>query len=80
VGLTAIRATEAETALRGRACTKKSIEAAREAARAAAEPQSDRRGSQEYKRALVGALVERAIGMALERSRGKRVEASHLYV
>ncbi|HJY85543.1 MAG TPA: xanthine dehydrogenase family protein subunit M [Candidatus Acidoferrales bacterium] len=80
VGLTAIRATEAEAGLRGRACTKKSIEAAREAARAAAEPQSDRRGSQEYKRALVGVLVERAIGIALERSRGKRVEASHLYV
>jgi carbon-monoxide dehydrogenase medium subunit len=80
VGLTAIRAAQAEAALRGHAFTRKSIEAAAEAARAAAEPQSDRRGSREYKRGLVGALVKRAIEIALQRSRGERVEVSHLYV
>jgi carbon-monoxide dehydrogenase medium subunit len=80
VGLTAIRAEQAEAALRGHAFTKKSIEAAAEAARAAAEPQTDRRGSREYKRGLVGVLVKRAIDIALQRSRGERVEAGHFYV
>lgn len=79
VGLTAIKAKNAETALRGRAITDKSIAAAAEAARGAADPQSDMRGSADYKRALLGALLRRAIDVALRRARGEQVEISHLY-
>ena len=79
VGLTAIRAGEAERALQGQPVTPKTIEAAAEAARVAADPQSDIRGSVDYKRGLVAALVKRAIQIALRRSRGERVEVSHIY-
>src|SRR2546422_3315715 len=75
VGLTAIRAKLAEAALRGTQLTAKAIETAAEAARAAAEPQSDMRGSAEYKRRLVAVLVKRAIGIAARRARGEQVEA-----
>jgi carbon-monoxide dehydrogenase medium subunit len=79
VGLTAIQARDAEAALRGQRITDKTISAAMEAARAAADPQSDMRGSAEYKRALVGALVKRAIAMAVRRARGEQVEVGHIY-
>jgi CO/xanthine dehydrogenase FAD-binding subunit len=59
--------------------TQKTIDAAAAAARAAAEPQPDSRGSAEYKRSLVAALTKRAIRIALRRSRGERVEVSHIY-
>jgi aerobic carbon-monoxide dehydrogenase medium subunit len=80
VSLTAIRAKEAEAALHGKPLSEKNIQAASEAARAAAEPQSDMRGSAEYKRALVATLVRRAIGIAARRARGEHVEAGHEYV
>jgi aerobic carbon-monoxide dehydrogenase medium subunit len=79
VGLTPIRAEQAELALRGRTLTEKTIAGAVDAARAAADPQSDMRGSADYKRALVGALVKRAIEIALRRARGEQVEVSHIY-
>ncbi len=79
VGLTAIRAKEAETVLRGRPLTEKNLQAAAESARAAAEPQSDLRGSAKYKCVLAGALVKRAIGVAARRARGEKVEAGHEY-
>ncbi len=79
VGLTAIRCAEAERALQGRPLTPQAIAAAAEAARAAAEPQSDSRGSSGYKRDLVAALVGRAIAAAAQRARGERVEVSHIY-
>src|SRR5467141_230253 len=79
VGLTAIRATEAEAALRGRSLNDKMIATAAEAARAAADPQPDMRGSAEYKRQLVVALVKRAIQIAVRRARGEPVEGAHLY-
>jgi carbon-monoxide dehydrogenase medium subunit len=79
VGLTAIRTKDAEAALRGKTLTEKTIDCAAEAARAAADPQSDMRGSADYKRALVGALVKRAIEIAVRRARGERVEVSHIY-
>jgi CO/xanthine dehydrogenase FAD-binding subunit len=50
-----------------------------EAAHAAADPQPDMRGSAEYKRSLVAALVKRAIGVAVQRARGQRIEVSHIY-
>lgn len=79
VGLKAIRATEAEAALGGKALEEKPIRAAVEAARAAADPQSDMRGSADYKRMLVGTLVGRAIGIAARRARGESVPAGHEY-
>jgi aerobic carbon-monoxide dehydrogenase medium subunit len=79
VGLTAIRATEAEAALRGNNLNDKTIATAAEAARAAADPQPDMRGSADYKRQLVVALVKRAIQIAVRRARGEQVEGAHLY-
>jgi len=37
------------------------------------------RGSADYKRALVAALVKKAIGIAVRRARGEQIEGSHLY-
>ena len=65
---------------RARKVTSKAIEAAAEAAMAAADPQSDMRGSADYKRVLVRSLVKRAIGVALRRCRGEQVEVSHEYI
>ncbi len=79
VGLTAIQAKEAEGELRGKAINDKTIGTVIEAARAAADPQPDMRGSADYKRMLVGALVKRAIDAAVRRARGEQVEVSHLY-
>jgi aerobic carbon-monoxide dehydrogenase medium subunit len=79
VGLTVIRPREAEAALSGKAIDQKTIAAAAEAARVAADPQPDMRGSAEYKRTLVAALVKRAIAAAVRRASGERVEVSHLY-
>lgn len=79
VGLTAIRASGAEAALRGKVLNDKTIATASDAARAAGDPQPDMRGSTEYKRQLVAALVERAIGTAARRARGEKVEGMHLY-
>lgn len=79
VGLKAIRAKEAEEALGGKALDEKRIRAAVEAARAAADPQSDMRGSADYKRVLVGTLVKRAIGIAARRARGESIPAEHEY-
>ena len=50
-----------------------------DAAQAAADPQSDMRGSADYKRRLVGALVKRAIQAALRRAKGESVEVHHIY-
>jgi aerobic carbon-monoxide dehydrogenase medium subunit len=79
VGLRAIEAREAAAELQGHRLTRKSIEAAAEAAMEACDPQPDMRGSAAYKRALVGALVKRAIRVAARRARGERVEVSHEY-
>jgi carbon-monoxide dehydrogenase medium subunit len=79
VGLTAIRAKEAEAALRGQLITDKTKSAAMEAARIAADPQTDMRGSADYKRTLVAALVKRAIDIAIRRAAGQQVEVSHIY-
>ena len=79
VGLTAIKAKDAETALRGQRVTEKTIATAVEAARAAADPQSDMRGSADYKRTLAGSLVKRALDIAVRRARGEQIEAGHIY-
>ena len=79
VGLTTIRAEQAAKALEGQTITAKTIDAAVDAARQAADPQPDLRGSVEYKRTLVAALVKRAIHAAAQRARGKQVTISHEY-
>jgi carbon-monoxide dehydrogenase medium subunit len=79
VGLTAIKAKDAEAALRGRAITEQTVATAMEAARVAADPQADMRGTADYKRALVAALVKRAVQIAARRARGERVEVSPIY-
>jgi len=79
VGLTPVRVRAAEDALRGNSVDAKAIGTAMEAAHAAADPQPDMRGSAEYKRTLVAALVRRAIEAASLRARGERVEVSHIY-
>ena len=79
VGLVPVKATAAEGALRGSKIDDKAVTAAMEAVRAAVDPQSDMRGSAEYKRTLAAALVKRAIAVAVRRARGERVEVSHLY-
>jgi aerobic carbon-monoxide dehydrogenase medium subunit len=80
VGLTAIRAKQAEAELRGKKIDDETMQRAADAAREAAEPQGDMRGSADYKRTLVAALVRRALGIAVRRARGERVEAGHEYV
>ena len=79
VGLVPVRVPEAESALRGRAIDNKAVGAAMEAARAAADPQPDMRGSAEYKRTLASGLVRRALEVAQRRARGEKVEVSHIY-
>jgi carbon-monoxide dehydrogenase medium subunit len=79
VGLTPVRAIEAETALRGKPVTAATITAAAQAARAAADPQPDMRGSADFKRQLVLALTRRALEIAARRAAGERVEVSHIY-
>jgi carbon-monoxide dehydrogenase medium subunit len=79
VGLTAIRAKDAEDALRGKTVTEKTVESALQAARSVADPQSDMRGSADYKRILVAALVKRAIEVAIRRAHGELVEVGHIY-
>ncbi len=79
VGLMPVRPIEAENALRGQRISEKTIAAAAEAARAAGDPQSDMRGTADYKRQVVSAIVKRAIEAAVSRARGQQVEVSHLY-
>jgi len=79
VGLTAIHAHESETVLQGKRIDGKAITAAAEAAMAAAQPQSDQRGSADYKRALIRGLVAEAIEAAARRAAGHAVEVAHHY-
>jgi aerobic carbon-monoxide dehydrogenase medium subunit len=79
VGLTPIRAAEAESALRGKELDEKAISTAADAVRSAGDPQPDMRGSAEYKRSLVAGLLKRAIGIAVRRARGEQAEAGHIY-
>ena len=79
VGLTPVRATKSEVELRGKTLSPRVIQSAADAAMASADPQPDMRGSVEYKRVLVGALLKRAIEIAIRRSRGERVEVGHEY-
>ncbi len=74
VGPTNIRAAAAEEALRGAEPTEEAIAEAARLAAAAAQPQSDIRGSAEYKRSVVRVFTERGLRTAI--ARAKREEQS----
>ncbi len=69
VGATNLRATAAEDALRGSEPTDEAIAAAARLAAEAAEPQSDNRGSAEYKRSVVRVFCERGLRTAISAAR-----------
>ena len=69
VGPRPIRVPAAEARLTGVALTPDLISAATTLVREAAEPFADTRGSEEYKRHLVGVLFERTVSVALGRAR-----------
>ncbi len=79
LGLTATRVTAAEDVLRGQQVTPQLIAKLREAVMDIAQPNSDMRGSAEYKRHAAGALAKLAVEAAFKRARGENVEVSHLY-
>jgi aerobic carbon-monoxide dehydrogenase medium subunit len=70
VGLTPIKATEAEEALKGQMLDEALIKQAAHLASQAADPGEDPRGSVEYKRSMIQVLTTRALKRALERARG----------
>lgn len=72
VGLTPIKAGRAEDALRGKRLDDGTIRRAAELAAAESQPESDLRGSVEYKRDLVRVLTARALRKARERAGGGR--------
>jgi carbon-monoxide dehydrogenase medium subunit len=78
-GVTPIHARRAEAELRGKTLAAPAIARAAEAATAEADPVADQRGSPDFKRSLIGALVKRAVDVAARRCRGERVEVSHEY-
>jgi aerobic carbon-monoxide dehydrogenase medium subunit len=67
VGAKALRVGEAEKLLRGAKPSAELIRAAMREAEKVADPSPDNRGSAEYKKAMAGVLVGRAITAALER-------------
>ena len=64
---TAIRAHDAEKALLGQAVTPATLQAAADAAMAVCQPAADLRGDEEYKTAMAGQMVKRAIAAAAAR-------------
>lgn len=67
VGPTALRAADAEQALIGQPLTDAAIDAAADAARAICDPAEDLRGDRDYKTAMAGQMVKRAIRAAAAR-------------
>jgi carbon-monoxide dehydrogenase medium subunit len=70
VGATNIQAVEAEQALTGAVLDDQAIRGAAELAAGAAEPQSDLRGSADYKRRIVRVFTERALRASAEAAGG----------
>jgi CO/xanthine dehydrogenase FAD-binding subunit len=64
----AVRASEAEALLKGRALEPKLLDAACDAARAAVNPNTDLHASSDYRRHLVGVLTAKALSAAWERA------------
>lgn len=78
-GPTARRALQAEAELRGRALSESLWTRAAEAASAIAEPNSDIRGTAEYKHSLLRGLLLQAASVAMRRCANASVEGSHVY-
>jgi len=72
VGLTPIKATQAEAALKGKKPDAAAIKQAADLAAAAAQPSDDLRGPAEYKKDLVRVLTARALRRAVERAEGRK--------
>lgn len=70
VGLMPIKATKAEAALLGQLPDDDNINEAAQLASEQAEPEADRRGSEEYKRAVIKTMAGRALRRAVERAKG----------
>ncbi|HWF87560.1 MAG TPA: xanthine dehydrogenase family protein subunit M [Pyrinomonadaceae bacterium] len=70
VGMTPIKATQAESSLVGKKLDDAAIQHAAELAAAQSEPMDDIRGSADYKRDLVRVLTTRALNIALNRAKG----------
>ncbi len=68
VGVTPLRATEAEAMVRGQARTEALLREAGEAAKAVTDPISDTRGSAAYKRDMAGVFVQRALDQAWQQA------------
>jgi CO/xanthine dehydrogenase FAD-binding subunit len=68
VGPTPVRARRAEALLTGNKPTADVIAEAAKSASQECNPTSDLRGSEQYKRAIVGTLVKRALGAAYEKT------------
>ena len=64
---TALRAEAAEAALLGQAFTPATVQAAADAAIAICDPAEDLRGDAEYKTAMAGEMVKRALAKAWAR-------------
>jgi aerobic carbon-monoxide dehydrogenase medium subunit len=71
VGLTPIKATQAENALKGKRPDDAAIASAAKLAAEASQPAEDLRGSVEYKRDLVRVLTGRALRRAVQRAEGR---------
>ncbi len=71
VGPKALRATQAEAFLVGKPLTEETIHEAARLAAAAAEPTSDLRGPEDYKRAVVRTLAARALRSAAQRAQAR---------
>jgi carbon-monoxide dehydrogenase medium subunit len=78
-GLTPIQAQDAASFLTGKEITPDIIEEAARRVAAAAEPLDDVRGSQGYKRAVLGKIFKQAVDVALRRGRGESIRAGHVY-
>jgi len=70
VGLTALKATTAESFLMGKSASDDNLRKAAALAAEAAQPLADARGSEEYKRSLVRTYTVRALRMAVQRAKG----------
>jgi carbon-monoxide dehydrogenase medium subunit len=68
VGPTPARARKAEALLSGKKVTEELIAQAANSASQECSPTSDLRGSERYKRAIVGTLAKRALGTAYEKA------------
>ncbi len=70
VGLTAIKANEAEEFLEGKTPSDENFRQAAQLASDASQPTADTRGSEDYKRSLVKTYTIRALRKAVERAKG----------